>query len=347
MSKFLGLFLLGLILTSVAQATDIKAQEFQILDRDREFETMLAQLDLESSTFTLEYKSTGTSLGFKVYSGEKSFGKFLPLNEGTNPEAQIVSYRLGQFLHLGTLVVPSGAYVLSATLVSQFQALLLGKTETQRIRAQNQQNLLAAIEKDSTRLAGVFTPHIKKWEVKDLGDSVTNTIDPTNPIADWIRAEGPMPSGSHLITLKGVKAKKGEKQPMASELELSREFSQILVLDVLCGQWDRWSGGNIEATIDPATGHLAFFARDNGGASMKGTGSIDATLRVVSRFDRDQISRVQRLLQILKSSDAKALTDALQLKSDPKSLRARASALLDQVQVLIGQYGEDQVYFPK
>ena len=355
MTKIFGFFLLCLVLMAVAPVSsapvsvppigDIRAQEFQILDRDREFETLLSKIDLGSSDYVLEYKKTGTSLGFKVWSGDKSFGKFLPNNESTNPEAQIVSYRLGQFLHMGTIVVPSGSYVLSQNLVSQFQSMLLATTETQRIRAKNQQDLLSSIAADPMQLPGVFTPHIKKWEVKDLSDSVTNTIDPLNPIADWIRAEGPMPSSDSLITLKGVKVKKGVKQPVASELELSREFSEVLVLDILCGQWDRWSGKNIEATIDPTNGHLAFFARDNGGASMRGTGNIDATLRVVSRFDRGQINRVEHLLEILKGPNAKQLTTALELKSNPKALVARATALLNQVQALVGLYGDDQVYF--
>jgi hypothetical protein len=355
--KTFGLFLLCSVLMAVApvgstpvsapSVTDIRVQEFQILDRDREFETLLSKLDLGSSDYVLEYKKTGTSLGLKVFSGDKSFGKFQPPSASKNPEAQIVAYRLGQFLHMGTIVVPSGAYVLNEGLVAQFHSMLLSVTETQSLRAENQRNLLAAIEKDPTRLAGAFTPHIKKWEVKDLSDSITNTINPLSPIADWIRAEGPMPSANHFITLKGVRVKeKGAKLPTESELELAREFSKILVLDILCGEWDRWSGGNIEATIDPATGRLAFFDRDNGGASLTGVGNIDATLRVVSRFDRGQIKRVERLLEILKGSNAKQLTAALEFKANPKSLVARATALLNQVQTLIGQYGEDQVYFP-
>jgi hypothetical protein len=109
------------------------------------------------------------------------------------------------------------------------------------------------------------------------------------------------------------------------------------------GQWDRWSGGNVEATSDGS--RVYFVARDNGGANMSGPGTFAKYSRIVTRFDRTQIQRVERLVQLLSDRDQSAqLVAALHLSSDPRFLLNRAQTLLAFVSNQASQHN-DAAYF--
>lgn len=327
----------------LALARNLRVEEFQVLAQDQAFAAKAAALNLEDPSYQFDYKAGGTSLGLKIKDASgKSIGKFLPANGAANIEAQLVSHRLAQFLGMSALVIPSAPYTLGPRVTQLFNSLLLNADERNQWRRENQEELLQKISQNPNSLTGVLTPKTEEWEVLELANEDANTINGAHPIAQWIRAEGPRPSLREM-SLKGVKSKNGTI-PTQSELELARQFSQIMVLDLLCGQWDRWSGGNIEASID-AKGKLFFFARDNGGASMSGTNQVANTLNLVSRFDRAQIKRVQRLVELLSGPEKTELAAALSLKSNPSSMLARAQALLQHVRALSQQWGEQAVYF--
>ncbi|MBX2996711.1 MAG: hypothetical protein KF681_17975 [Bdellovibrionaceae bacterium] len=326
-----------------ALARDVRSEEFQILAQDQAFEAKAAALNLEDPSYQLEYKPGGTSLGLKIKDpAGKSVGKFLPANGAANSEAQLVSHRLAQFLRMSALVVPSAPYTIGPRTTQIFYGMLTSANERNQWRRENQDELIEKIRANPNSLAGVLTPKTDEWEALDVANPDANTINRAHPIAQFIRADGPRPT-TREMSLKGVKAKNGST-PTQSELELSRQFSQIMVLDLLCGQWDRWSGGNVEASID-GNGKLFFFARDNGGASMRGTNQVTTYLKIVSRFDRAQIQRVQRLADLLSGPERNDLITALRLKSDASSLLARAQALLQHVRGLTQQWGEQNVYF--
>jgi hypothetical protein len=340
----LCLLLSGFTFPTPVIARDLRAEEFQILPRDRDFEALRLRLNLEDPAYALEFKSTGTSLGLKIKDAQKkSVGKFLPTNGAANIEAQIVSHRLGQFLHMSHMVVPSGPYTLGPRATGIFYDMVSSAQETNQWRRENQEELLEALQRNSQSLSGVLTPKTEEWEVEELVSASQNTINRTHPLAQMVQANGPKPSATQLMSLKGVRAKDG-RIPTETQLELSRQLSQIMVLDILCGQWDRWSGGNLEASIN-SSGRLYLIARDNGGASMKGTNWINPYLRIVSRFDRNQIQRVQRLVTLLSGNERIALAAALELKSDSSALLARANALLAHVQNMSAQWGEQNVFF--
>ena len=117
-----------------------------------------------------------------------------------------------------------------------------------------------------------------------------------------------------------------------------------MVLDILTGEWDRFSGGNVEG------GHVGdravFISRDNGGASMADAGNFNKYSSIVTRFNRSTIERVQKLVQLLNDPNEKPqLVTALQLKSDPKFLLARCNQVLAHVKASVAKYGEKAVYF--
>lgn len=326
---------LGAIAFSVSALAADLSSEFQTIPRDADFAKLMSKLNLNAEGIKLTYKDGGTSVGLKIDQGDEKLGKWLPRNSAGNPESQVVSYQLGRFLGMSDLVMPSAYYQLDGAALATFQRILQNARENNRWRRQNRDLNLAAIAQNSSGLMGVFTPYLepKSEEVVGLANSSANTINSADPIARFIRADGSVPAASRRMSLRGLKG--GSE----SELELARQFSQIMVLDILTGQWDRWSGGNVEAATDGT--RVNFVARDNGGASMTGPGTFAKYSRIVTRFDRAQLERVERLAQLLSDRDQSAqLVTALQLNSDPRFLLSRAQNLVAFVRTQDSQHGD-------
>lgn len=306
------------------------------------FLDFMQSFDINSSSYTLEYKKTGTSLGLKIAKENKTIGKWAPKNEATDVEAQVVAYQLARFLNMSDLAVPSAYYAISGAAIEKFKDYLESANEKNSLRKKNQQALLEALSKKSDKMLGVYMDDVHKAEALEVANPEANTINSDHPIAKFIKANGPVPSATKTMSLKGVKTKEG-KIPTETELELARSFSKIMVLDMLTGQWDRWSGGNVEATWNKDTLKLRFFARDNGGAGMTGTGSTKRYLKIVSRFDRDQIERVKQLKVYLDDSSAD-LAKSLLMRSSPDSLKSRVEIILDHVKQQEDDHG-DKAFF--
>jgi hypothetical protein len=125
----------------------------------------------------------------------------LPRNSAGNPESQVVSYQLGRFLGMSELVMPSAYYKLDGAALTTFQRFLQGARETNRWRRENRDLNLAAIGHNPSGLMGVFTPYLepKSEEATGLAKPSANTINSTDPIARFIRADGPVPSASRRM----------------------------------------------------------------------------------------------------------------------------------------------------
>lgn len=315
------------------------SNQFQTTAGDQEFLSKVQTLDLNCAGCTFKYKDTGTSVGMKIkINGEKG-GKFVPPCSATNIEAQVVAYQLGRFLGMSNIVMPSAYYTLKGRALGEFKAMLNRASERNRWRLENRNKTLAAINGPSSAgLLGVYTAALDGGspEVKGLAKPEANTINSAHPIAKFIKANGPVPSPGRMMTLQlaGV-----SNVPAESELELARQFSKIMVLDMLAGEWDRWSGGNVEATIED--GKVFLLSRDNGGASMRGVAHMAKYKGIVTRFDREQIGRVRVLVQLLEDSSAgPELVKALQIRSANHSLLVRAKDILEHVKRQSAAHGE-------
>jgi hypothetical protein len=316
-------------IAALASMASINDADFQTTKKDAKFLQMMSTFDINKSGLVLEYKDSGTSLGMKVLEADKKVGKWAPQNEATDVEAQVVSYMIGRYLQMSDLVVPSAYYSVSGAAYKTFRGMVNNANERNSLRRKNQAALQALFDKNPNDLRGVFTDDVRKAEAVGVADSHSNKINSSHVIAQFIRADGAKPSSTKSMSLQGVKTKEG-LVPTATELELARSFSKIMVLDMLCGQYDRWSGGNVEATWDKDGTNLRFFARDNGGAGMAGTGSTKRYLDIVTRFDRDQISRL-KLLQAALKSDAQGAGKSLLMRSKTDSLIARIEIVLSHV----------------
>jgi hypothetical protein len=80
-------------------------------------------------------------------------------------------------------------------------------------------------------------------------------------------------------------------------VQLAREFSVIMTLDVIFRQWDRYSGGNVVIAKDDA-GMAHCYATDNGGADV--SSRLDRNIGLFSRYDRRTIDGLKALSAFLK-----------------------------------------------
>lgn len=320
----------------LADSITSESPELQTLSRDLNFKNLMADLDFNAAGQSLEYKTSGTSLGLGLFSGAKKIGKWMPPNGAANPEAQVVGYFLGRYMHMSENVAPSAYYTLTGRALSSFHQMLKNRSESNQWREENRQSLLQALQKDPRQMFGIFMDSPSTFEVTELQSG--GTLNARHPLAGFIRAEGPQPSPTRRITFKDV-PQTGGKVPSETELELARQLSKTLVLDVLLGQWDRWSGGNLEAAVSKSDARLYFIARDNGGASLE-SGGADRGLNLVSRFDRTQITLLKQLLDQLNDANQRPrLLTLLQIRSSPKLLVERVRAVLAKVETQSRRYG--------
>ena len=147
--------ILGVVVTNLTLANygmaavknDIN-DEFQTLKRDTDFTANFNKINLEDSSIDFIYKKKGTSVGFKFTTNDIKY-KYTPTNSATNVQAQVVSYHLGRFLNIGSLVIPSAYYTLGPVATSKFEILLKKATETGKNKEENR----AQIEKLVTEYA--------------------------------------------------------------------------------------------------------------------------------------------------------------------------------------------------
>jgi len=335
---------LALLFISLMARADLSAH-FETNAEHQKFAKLVATLDLECPGCSLSYKDSGTSVGMKLKIGGKKAGKWVPRCSATNPEAQVVSYHMARFLGMSEFVVPSAYLRVKGGALNQFKTMLNAARERNTWRLKNRNDNLAAIAASGADgLLGVYTPQMPggSLEAKGIANPAANTINRAHAIARFIRADGPVPSPGRRISLDGV-IKPQERPPTESELELSRQFSKIMVLDMLLGQWDRWSGGNVEAGIDGS--RVYFVARDNGGASVNGTAHMAKYQGIVTRFDREQIGRVRQLAELLANpATAAEMSSRLGVRSSRHSLLERAKQILEHVKAQERAHGS-RAYF--
>lgn len=343
-------------------------QELQTRKDDEQFAELLASLNLENSTITttdddkgkyfFEYKANASSVGIKVHLVEfkkdklnlDQIGKWIPENESNLVEPQVFAYNLGRFLNMSELVVPATYYKMGPKGLSLFLPMLKCETEN-GLHQKNCIQIRNQLQKNPNSMLGAFIEHVKgEQEIADLtiinDSNINGVLNPNHPIAKFINAKEAMPSANKQMHL-GVEFKiKDDNYIKAqnTELELAKQFSKIMVLDMLVGQWDRFSGGNIEAVYSKKKNTVSFMAIDNGGASMIGP-TQPFYFNYVTRFDTNQIERVKKLIELLKADKA-GTSAGLGITTNSANILERAEQLIVHVDKQISLYGANKVYFP-
>jgi len=273
---------------------------------DKEFDRVIVGLNLEDDRrFVFHPKTSGTSIGFKVSRPDKrKSGLFLPENSATHLEGEVVSYRLSRFLGVSEIYNPVGYYTLGPKGVRRFSELLRSN-ERNFNRRKNTKSVKGKIATSPDEMLGIYKFRHKR-ESQSVDALARNGLNTRHSFVALIRGDGPMPA-ERKRTFKGVIPDKPDyPSPFEQERILAAQFSTILVLDALCGQWDRFSGGNIEVYAHK-DGRLQFIARDNGGANLNwgsaGRNWYRKYVRWVTRFDPQLIAELRLLHDFLKGTE--------------------------------------------
>jgi hypothetical protein len=254
-----------------------------------EFEAFRA-LDLASPDVAFTRSKGGTSAYAVLNVGDRAVGAFLPPNSATAIDGEAGAYRLARILGVAESVQPAVLSSLQDEGLTKLRALFAQDPRT-GAPAENIRKILARMDaQPGAPLPGV----LKYWNNRPYDfDEVVRSggLNPSSPFAQWIRSDGPQPS-EKLVTRTA-----GKKSGIATERALARELSTHLLIDALLGQWDRFSGGNLQIYVSSA-GELHFALFDNGG-TWGGASYTQKTLRQVSRFDREAVARLREMQSFL------------------------------------------------
>lgn len=359
-----GLLLASLVSLAAPAFAKDGEKYLQTKKRDVKFSEMMENLDLASSNIKMEYKMGSTSAGLKVLRKDKYIAYWVPdIKDHAVPEGQVVSYYLGRFLHMSELVAPSQYLAMPTNHLETLENFI--RQDQQQVTADDNQfrdfhlaQILTSIQESKAKNEPMMGAIVLRMGGRFVVDNLVfweeNRFNPDTLLAKFIRADQPQPSNKKIMNLEEFYPEEGQVN-LSTEMDLAKELSQILVLDMLMGQWDRFSGGNIEARFDesdedPSIGKLHFLARDNGGASLSdpflAAPDFPIYLTLVTRFDRGQIKRIELLDQLLES-DPELVREILQMKSSVDLLQQRVKLVLAHVNEQVRKYGEDRAYFKK
>ncbi|NOT80202.1 MAG: hypothetical protein HOP07_14505 [Bacteriovoracaceae bacterium] len=214
-------------------------------------------VDLDDlSTFQFKELSGTTSVNLKIHKidptdpkGTKSYGTFLGLNDSGNPNTEIAYFQLAAILGVDHLYRPALRYYLGAKAQSEFKKLLLSAEFSGKMRNLNKEFLLKEIAKNKP-LEGALKA--KKDESSIEFESAVMTARFSKKLI--LNNKYPF---LKALSANEAQPRKGEKNTIlkdyiGDEFELSKEFSNQLILDVIFGQYDRFSGGNVVISKDEA-----------------------------------------------------------------------------------------------
>lgn len=323
-------------------------------------------LDLEdSSQYIFPNLSGTTSVNLKVAKidpkdpkGFKSLGSFVTVNEAANPNAEIAYFNLSVILGVDAIFRPAIRYELGNRAKLEFKNLLISTKLNGKIRNQNKDNILKAINNfPNLPMKGCLKAK-KDDLITEIEDMVKTTwlsstkINYKHPILKFIQASNEQPKKGDRIILK--------RDFEGDAFTLAREFSILLTLDTVFGQYDRFSGGNIIVRKDELN-NSHFYATDNGGADIVDSSKMALEMtQKFSRFDKDIILKLKELNNFLNNPSIGYLgysnTEAfiadlgLYFQYTPErylnGLKKNLEILLHHVEESEEKYGE-KIYFSK
>ncbi len=260
-------------------------------------------MDLDDSTkYQFKELSGSTSINLKIQKidptdpkGYKSRGSFVARNGAANPDTEIAYFQMSAIFGYDHIFRPAARYELGPRASASFRSLINNASIHGSARLENKASILKAIGSGNA-LRGCVKAK-KNDTATELTDIANSGAAPngaprsSHPVIASIQAGNPKPQAGTQVTLK--------KGYVGDALELAREYSVIMTLDAIFGQWDRYSGGNVVIMKDK-DGHAHFYATDNGGADVnKGTSWNEHNLAWFSRYDRKVVGRVKELYAFL------------------------------------------------
>lgn len=309
----------------------------------------------DESLFAFKELSGSSSINLKIQKldaaeekGYKSYGTFVTVNEAANPNTEIASFNLAAIVGADSFYRPAIRYELGPRAKSEFKRILLATPIKGSIRNANKKMILAAIEKPEA-LPGCVKAKKEEYsqeftDIISTGRKGVLSFNSAHPVMKFLQAENIQPKKGDTIKLK--------ESYIGDALQLSREFSIILTIDVVFGQYDRLSGGNVVIVKDEnQVAH--FYATDNGGAYVIGSiPNAKKTVNAFGRFDKKTIQKLRELNTFLQDPTQGFLgyTDAQKFVVDlglyfERSPERYIAGLKDNLNILLSKVNESETKF--
>ncbi len=288
-------------------------------------ERSLDHIDLEGrgTRFGLLAEYEGKSILFKVVdtASDETVGVIKTDSSNTRTEGEVFAYRLARLLGFGELVAPTLPVQLRGGALRKVHRLLAEVSYRDGVKESARQQVLRRIG-EALADGGSFPAAIKPWLKGFMFNGTLGRRESLGrqPVQQQLRATGPWPGGQSVMLSQTTRlySPPGTHRGSMTERQLAADLSNIMFLDAVTGQIDRFAGGNlhfrsIAGRADPADGEspedattwelgqVRLLALDNGGSlryPAKGLndlrGRIDPGTRV-ERFDRWTIERARAL----------------------------------------------------
>ncbi len=326
-------------------------------------------LDGHGTEFHLLRHHEGTSILFAVR--DRATGRDVAVVKtnslSTNVSAEIYAWRLAVVLGFPEVVAPVSPVTLSGRSLAKLRDLLAGVSYGASRKEDARREVLA--ELDRVLAAGRGLPGaIKPWldcfvQNRRLGsrESLADT-----DAAAWLRAGGPHPDDGivALSQASDLQEPHGIHLGRIPARRLAADLADIMLLDALMGQDDRFAGGNLHVWRDGGErrrtgggqemplwdlGEVRLLALDNGAALRPGLntglrdlrGEIHPGVRA-ERFDRGVVERLRELKRQTAVADSAQVWEILGLAGKRADLAAiRLADVLDYLDGLEAVRGVD------
>lgn len=288
------------------------------------WEQAVHDIDMASeATFTdLLSEFEGTSIIWRVRDAETrtSLAAVKTNTSNNRLEAEVYAWRISEFLGFDELVTPTIYWTPSVPSMRKVRDMLARVTYRDADKEARRQRVIRALD---TAMAGgtPFEAVVKPW-LTGFIPSVTmgrreNMAE--HRVMQFLRVGGPQPGTENirLTTISRLNTPHGTHRADFEEWRLATDLSNLLLMDAIMGQNDRFAGGNLHMRSEAwhreevgtarnlpifAYGPSRLLALDNGAAlrGTHGSGLNDLQGRNlagtrVERFDRDVVERLRGL----------------------------------------------------
>ena len=262
----------------------------------------------------------------KVLRDGEVIGAFRSETSSTCVDGEIASFNIARVLGCGELFHPASPIELRGKGLATLKQLM----EAARFpgfKEEDRQQVLLEIAQNPDGMRGDFrmvTPvDAEKYHAIEVPTLPPNGgLNEQDRVAVFLKSGAPQP-GAAEIKLKGLDCR-------APAVSFARELSDIMLVDALAGEWDRFSGGNVHVVVTKGRAH--FLAVDNGGASFEDDQGYMALFKKwVTRFDQKVVTRlfaleaflaeeekdkpVAKRKKFLGFSDEESLADAMSIST--------------------------------
>ena len=287
-------------------------------------EQALAALDLESDAtkFSLLADFEGTSIIIRVKDAatDQSLGVIKTDTSNTSTVGEIYAYRLARYLGFAEIVAPTIPVTLNEGALRKLRDLMNSRRYRDANKEANRQKVLREVN-DALSSGRPFTGAFKVWVPSFMFHAGlgTRTSLSRMEITRHLGARTPQPEDKTITLSQTTRlySPQGTYRGQVSLAQLAQDYSNMLLMDALMGQNDRYAGANVHFRSlagerrengtrqgMPAfeLGQVRLLALDNGASMSSRAGSglrdlqgnLDPATRV-ERFSRMSIEQLRAL----------------------------------------------------